>query len=278
MRFVAWLSLVFYFPFLHTSPVQGQDNRVTSNRGLSVLLTDLQDDDRHWNCARAMQCLYENRDSLARELRSSIPSLDWQGQLAIASILCECDSFEPDDDFLRLIVDQIRGGTTLNIDAYYKTRYDLVLYLQEYGEEHPEKVTTLLEPEIGKGDLQFLWMVTYVLDAIGTLGETMDCFTPQLLESVTSNLRDDDVPYNATFAIRLCLMLGDKILPYLVAEAERGDLQSRRLSRPLTRAIEEGDKKALEGTIRFSCPLESGLLNRGIRRLPKILPRLQTGS
>jgi len=268
MRFADCLAFAAVLCFSLTSSACPRPAPSDPGKWFASILRDLQDDNTPWNCSQAMAYLYDQRDSLADKIRMAIPTSDWQGQLALIRILCETKSFQPDDDFLGLVVDKLCEGRTLFLAAHYSTKHELAAYLIHCGINRPEKLTALLKPKIPHADLESLWLIAHILDRLGTLQEVADSFTPEVLVYVISNLRDDSAPYNATFAVRTCLLLREKVVPNLIAESEQGDGQSRKLSSLLLSAM-GGNGQAL-GEINSLCPLGSPHLKRGIQPLPDI--------
>ena len=235
---------------------------------LRLALDNLADDDKDWNCHEAMYFLYLQCDEIKDFLMMNAPALDWQGQEAVLRILCEANSFIPDERFARLVLERLHDQRELGLRPHHSTHYDFIMYLQL----HTERFAELLASQVSSDSLFVQWVATHILSEANLLDQYRDRYTQEVIARVVTNLSNDDVSYNSAFAVRICLVLGKQCLPALQRALADGDSQSKRLASLLVEVIATKSDRA-RGDINVICPIKSSHLQRGFRPLSEVLVR-----
>src|SRR6266705_6922413 len=95
-----------------------------------------------------------------------------------------------------------------------------------------------LKEEIARSKSSFfLWGVAWVAKVRGVFSEYAPLFTPEVLARAADNLSADDVPSNASQAVRIFLLLGEQSLPTLRELAAEGDSQEGNFARATIDAL-----------------------------------------
>jgi hypothetical protein len=212
------------------------DNKTIVPADIQMALDNLKDDNFKMNCVEAAKYLYERREDIMDILSSSLPTLDWQGQNVVLKILTETKSFKPDKEFIKLMLEQINDGGRAEItNSHDMWDYDYILYLEDYTDEFKD----LFKSYIKSDNIKQLWVVTRLFSKSNLLNEMKNRYTPEVMNFVVTNLRNDDIPNNAAYASRICFMLGKGSVPYLEKETQLGDSQSKQIAKIVLRLIAE---------------------------------------
>src|SRR5437588_582868 len=101
-----------------------------------------------------------------------------------------------------------------------------------------------VKAEVGSTESVFvLWATAWVAKRRGTLNDYAPLFTPEVLRKAAANLKQDQVRYNASRAVRLFLLLGDQSIPTLREVCGAGDPQAAMLAKATIDAL-GGKRKA----------------------------------
>ena len=82
-----------------------------------------------------------------------------------------------------------------------------------------------------------LWATAWVWKRRGILSDYAPLFTPEVLRKAAANLKQDQVRYNASRAVRLFLLLGDRSIPTLREISGAGDPQAAMLAKATIDAL-----------------------------------------
>lgn len=194
---------------------------------IQLAFDNIKDDNLKRNCAEATKYLYERREEIVDILTEALPNLDWQGQDVVLRILTETESYKPDDKVISLMLDRLKDERSPGIrEMHSEWHYDYILYV----EDKADRFKDLLTSYIRVGNIRQLWGVTHILHKAGLLAQSKDKYTPEIVEFVISNMRDDDIHMNAVYAARICWYLGSHSISYLESEVRDGDFQSKFIS------------------------------------------------
>lgn len=191
---------------------------------------NLQDDNLERNCIEATRYLYERREGIVDILRDVLPELDWQSQDVVLKILTETEAYRPDEGFVKIMLERIKDNRSPMIREMHDIwHYDYILYLEDYVKE----LKDLLKTYIKSGNARQLWAITYLFSKKKILNEMEQCYTLEVMDFVIVSLRDDNIEDNQLYASRICLLIGEKSIPFLKKELKTGDNQSK----PIAKAI-----------------------------------------
>jgi hypothetical protein len=190
---------------------------------------DLHDDKVPHNCEHAADWLLKNREELKDDLVDELYKTDWQGRDAIFHILLNTSSFVPDDRFIRFFAATLPERE--NDGAAW-----------EFVNNHFDQFDPLLKEQVSKmsnrpHDMYTVWAAAWLAKKRGVFDQYAPLFTPAVLNEVAKNLKDDQVGYNASQAVRLFLLLGDQSLPTLREATKSSDNQTASLARATIDAL-----------------------------------------
>jgi hypothetical protein len=215
---------------------------------------DLRDDQKKNNCGDAIAWLYPRREELKDALVDELYRTDPQGVGAIMFILYNTKSFTPDERFIRLVMQYLSPGSSRRMP---KGWFDLPLDPPdptgkrreitgpwEYIDAHFDVFEPLLTAQISTTkDSWFLWATAWLFKKRGIFETKVELFTPEVLGVAAANLAGDEVPWNASGAIRLFLILGERTEPTLRAALRSSDSQARYFSKATLDAL-KGEHRA----------------------------------
>jgi hypothetical protein len=113
-----------------------------------------------------------------------------------------------------------------------------------YVDEHFELFAPFVKEEIGKSESPFvLWAAAWLARRRGIMAEWGPLFTPEVMRRAMAGLKKDEVRFNASRAIRLCLLLGDQSIPVLREYIGKADPQAAGFARATIDAL-GGKRKA----------------------------------
>jgi hypothetical protein len=184
---------------------------------------DLHDDKVPHNCEHATDWLLKNREQLKDDLVDELYKTDWQGRNAILHILLNTSSFVPDDRFIRFFATTLPERVNEN-EAW------------QFINDHFDQFDPLLKEQVSKmsnrpHDMYVLWATAWLAKKRGVFDQYVPLFTPAVLAEVVKNLKDDQVGYNASQAVRFFFLLGDQSLPTLREATKSSDKQTSSLAR-----------------------------------------------
>lgn len=218
---------------------------------------DIHDDRVPHNCVQATSWLFQHREELKGDLLDELYRTDRQGRDAILHVLFNTSSFAPDERFARLVIarlpeqdSQIRNNTVFEIPPEENDLEPIHTFgahweAWRFMNKHFAIFEPLLKEQIAKTNNVFvLWGTAWLLKKRGVLQNYSTLFTPAVLDSVATNLRDDNQPYNASHAVRLFLLLGDQSLPTLRKAASSTDRQTHYLANATMDAMTKGSHDA----------------------------------
>ena len=212
---------------------------------------DIRTDNVPHNCEHATEWLLKYGDELKEDLLAELYRTDRQGRDAILHVLFNTASFQPDERFVRFVFARMaEEDRYVKSSMIFKTPSDRLAWsgahweAWRYIDDHFQVFEPYVKAEIGTTDSSFvLWATAWLAKRRGILGEFAPLFTPEVLRKAAANLRQDQVRYNASRAVRLYLLLGDQSLPALREISRAGDPQAAMLAKATIDAL-GGKRKA----------------------------------
>jgi len=212
---------------------------------------DIREDNVPHNCEHATEWLLKYGHDLRDDLLAELYRTDRQGRDAILHVLFNTASFQPDERFIRFVFARMaEGDHYVKSNMIFKAPLDQVAWsgahweAWRYIDDHFQLFEPYLKAEIGTTDNVFvLWATAWLAKRRGIMGDYAPLFTPEVLRKAAANLKQDQVRYNASRAVRLFLLLGDQSLPALREISTAGDLQAKMLAKATIDAL-AGKRKA----------------------------------
>ena len=194
---------------------------------------DIRDDKIPHNCEHAAAWLAKNRDEIRDDLLDELYKTDAQGRDTIIHILFNTDSFNPDERFIRFVVNRLPER-----DTFWWNDRETWTYINN----HFDRFDPVLKEQIGKlgsrsNDIYAVWAIAWLAKKRGIFDQYAPLFTPAVLAKVATNLKDDNRAWNASQAVRLFLLLGDQSLPALREALKLSDSQGKHLARATIDAL-----------------------------------------
>ena len=212
---------------------------------------NLRSDHIKHNCGRAMDWLYAHRDELKDQMVQELYLTDRQGRDALLHVLFNTESFVADDRFRRFVMArlpeqdvyvskldiEIAGDTQGSVEAHWEAWH--------YIDNHFKDFEPLLANAISNSDSMFvLWGTTWIFAKHRVLKQHLDLYTDNVMTRIASNLKNDDIPFNGSQAVRTFLLLASYGIPTLQKSAHSSDHQMANFSRALIDAIKDGKHEA----------------------------------
>ncbi len=212
---------------------------------------DIRSDNVPHNCEHATEWLLKYGEELKEDLLAELYRTDRQGRDAILHVLFNVPSFQPDERFVRFVFARMaEENRYVKSDMIFKAPGDRLAWsgahweAWRYIDDHFQLFEPYLKTEIGTTDSSFvLWASAWLVKRRGLLGEYAPLFTPEVLRKAASNLKQDQIRYNASRTVRLFLLLGDQSLPALREISAAGDQQASMLAKATIDAL-GGKRKA----------------------------------
>jgi hypothetical protein len=237
------------FLFLAVSGQAQADKEVTR------ALAGLRNDQQKHNCGDAISLLYPRREELKDALVDELYRTDPQGVSSILFILFNTKSFTPDERFIRLMMQRLPPHQSHDVN--YAGTCDLPLSPRgpdgkrseivdrwEYVDAHFDLFEPVLTAQISTTkDSWMLWATAWLYKKRGIFETKVDLFTPDVLAVAAANLANDQVPWNASGAIRLFLIMGERSVPALRAATRASDAQARYFAKATLDAL-KGEQRA----------------------------------
>lgn len=228
--------------------------RAEADREVRAALASLRSDHKKHNCGEGIELLYPRREELKDALVDELYRTDAQGQAAILFILYNTKSFTPDERFLRLVMQQLPAdqkaaahgsGCDLPITVRDDGELNEIVSRWEYVDAHFDLFEPLLTAQISTTkDSWMLWATAWLFKKRGIFETKMDLFTtPEVLGVAAANLARDNVNWNASGAIRLFLILGERSVPALRTATRSSDSQTKYLAKATLDAL-KGERRA----------------------------------
>jgi hypothetical protein len=214
---------------------------------------NLRSDHIKHNCGRAMDWLYAHRDALKDQMVQELYLTDRQGRDALLHVLFNTESFVPDDRFRRFVMARLpeedKFVSKLDIEIGHDSggggSVEAHWEAWNYIDSRFKDFEPLLEDAISHSDSMFvLWGTTWILARHRVLKQKLDVYTSQVMDRIASNLKNDNIPFNASQASRTFLLLGKYSVPTLQQSAHSSDHQMANFSRALIDAIKDGNHEA----------------------------------
>jgi hypothetical protein len=211
--------------------------------------TEIRSDDEPYNACAATMWLYVHREKLKDQLMAELYKTDRQGRDAILLVLYSTESFVPDQRFARFIMFRLGEHdkyVALGDIASGDGSRAAHISVWNFIEKHLALFEPLLVNQIdANGDLRAIWATAWLMKKRGIFSKYARRFTPEVLATAVANLRNDTEEYNASWAARLFLLLGDQSLPALREAANSQDTQQKNFARALIDAISKGSRRAV---------------------------------
>jgi hypothetical protein len=214
---------------------------------------NLRSDQIKHNCGRAMDWLFAHRDALKDQMLQELYLTDFQGRDALLHVLFNTESFIADDRFRRLVVarlseeDKFVSKLDVQIDYDSGGRGGVAAHWEAwiYIDQRFEDFEPLLENAISNsGSMFVLWGTTWILAKHLVLKEHLGLYSDEVMDRIVSNLKNDNIAFNASQAVRTLLLLGPYSVPVLQRSARSPDNQMANFSRALLAAIINGSHEA----------------------------------
>jgi len=212
---------------------------------------DIRSDNVPHNCAHAAEWLLKFREELKEDLVAELYRTDRQGRDAILHVLFNTDSFQADERFIRFVFARMNEEHRyVTSGMIFSQPSDRVAWsgshweAWRYIDEHFELFEPYVKEEIGKSESPFvLWAAAWLARRRGIMAEWGPLFTPEVMRRAMVFLKEDNVEYNASRAVRLCLLLGDQSIPALREIVGGKDRQASMLAKATIDAL-GGKRKA----------------------------------
>jgi hypothetical protein len=212
---------------------------------------DIRDDKIKHNCEHATEWLLKYREEIKDDLLAELYRTDYQGRDAIFHVLFNTASFQPDERFIRFLMERMpEANHHVPSDSIFK---DVSGRLPVSGaaweawffiNDHYSQFESYLKDEVGKTDSPFyLWAAAWLAKTRGVMAEYAPLYTPEVLSKVAVNLKNDTEEANASQTVRLYLLLGDQSIPALQGISRSGDAQAVNLSKATIDAL-KGKRRA----------------------------------
>jgi hypothetical protein len=226
-----------------------------SEKEIQSKLDDLRSDDIPHNCENAAKWFFKNREKLKARLEEEFyKAKDPQARDAIFHVLFNTQSFVPGARFVAAVIARlpqedrfVRNGDIFKGPSEGVDRIGADGAQWEawkFINDHFQVFEPKLKEQIAKSDsVLVLWATAWLLKKRGLLQDNVALFTPAVLAKVAENLKDDNMDYNASQAVRLFLLLGEAGLPTLRETAKSSDKQASSLAKATIDAL-DGNRKA----------------------------------
>jgi hypothetical protein len=247
---------------------------------------DLRQDHIRYNCSRATLWLQQHRDILRDQMQTELyRTNDPQARDALLVVLFQTESFDPDERFARFVMQRLREedrrvsnvfvGLPESEESPDLTRLTggahhlaWVFIDRHYGLFEP-----LLKAEVGEtADIWELWAIAWVFKKHNVLSANASLFTSDVLGRAAAALKNDEIRYNASQAMRLFLMLPKQSAPVVREVSNSSDRQQRYLTQAFLDAL-RGSKNAV-GYLNAKLKLYIGLLPDSDRPEPEWLDQV----
>ena len=261
--------------------VAQSDAQITG--GLRQAFIDIRNDNISYNCSRATAWLMKNRRTLRDQILEELYRTDDpQARDALLIVLFRTETLEADERFARFVVQRLReedtrvSNFTLGLPEADQeigqlpdsagAQHDAC----EFIDRHYNLFEPLLKAEVGETrDIWELWAIAWMFKKHNVLSANAHLYTDQVLGVAVAALKNDNVGYNASEAMRLFLMLPKQSTPIVRAVSDASDSQQRYLARAFLDAI-RGSKNAV-GYLNAKLKLYTGLLPNSDRPEPEWL-------
>jgi hypothetical protein len=222
------------------------------------------------------------RDQMLEELyRTNDP----QACDALLIVLFRTETLDPDERFARFVVQRLReedrrvSNFTLGLPQSEQggdqlpdtggAQHDA----WEFIDHHYSLFEPLLKAEVGQTtDIWELWAIAWMFKRHNVLSVNAQLFTDEVLGLAAAALKNDNVAYNASEAMRLFFMLPKQSTPVVRAVSNSSDPQQRYLARAFLDAL-RGSKNAV-GYLNAKLKLYTGLLPNSERPEPEWLDQV----
>lgn len=247
---------LFAFDFARFSP-----SAKPTPETITAAIAALGKDNVKWNFAFAFDYLMKNRKAALPFLVAALPNKDGQREHGILRILVAEPSFRPTSEQLDLCFTHIVSHAWRDDDRIIRQpnlslRYDLILYLVEQANTCKASLSSHLNSE----DSFTMWVTTFILSQANLLDEFRPKIATKTLEHLAANLRNDNIDYNAAFAVRTFLLLANQGVPILRKSSTSQDSQQRELSKLILEYLKTHDFAPLDQIGTGYAPTESGYL------------------
>ena len=194
---------------------------------ISLAFRNVRSDDIPHNADAASDWIYAHRNPLKSELLDELYRTDRQGRDVILFALMNVKGFDPDERFRRLLVSR------LNEEDHFVRNSDLHLFVHWYAwrfinAHYGAFKALILENLQGTNDMLCIWQTARQLQRQADFIAAWPTFPPpHVWETAALSLRNDEIGFNASQAIRFYLMVGKGAIPHLRQVTTRDDAQAR---------------------------------------------------
>jgi hypothetical protein len=243
-RFLLWSCAILGL-------IQGDLSAAPPPEEVRRAFADIRNDNVPHNCAHAVEWLLKYREELKDDLLAELYRTDRQGRDAILHVLFNTDSFQPDERFIRFVFARMNDEDRyVKSDMIFKEPLDRLPFsgshweAWRYIDEHFELFEPYVKEEIGRSESPFvLWAAAWLAKRRGIFAEWGPLFTPEVVRRAVVSLKKDEIRFNASRAVRLCLLLGDQSIPVLREVSGDADPQAAMFARATIDAL-GGKRKA----------------------------------
>jgi hypothetical protein len=233
---------------------------------------DLRQDHIRYNCSRATLWLQQHRDILRDQMQTELyRTNDPQERDALLVVLFQTESFDPDERFARFVVQRLREEDTRVSNVFVglpesEESPDLISLTGGahhlawvFIDRHYGLFEPLLKAEVGEtADIWELWAIAWLFKKHNVLSANASLFTSDVLGRAAAALKNDEIRYNGSQAMRLFLMLPKQSTSVVREVSNSSDPQQRYLARAFLDAL-HGSKNAV-GYLNAKLKLYIGLL------------------
>lgn len=200
-----------------------------SEAQVRLAFQNIRSDDIPRNATTACAWLYANRDNLTNQLLDELYRTDRQGRDVILAALMATKSFQPDARFCQLLVsrlteqDKFVHASDLGFEVHW---LEWSFIDKHYDQFKPLVIDSFQATD----DMWFIWGTISLLQKRGELAATLPGFSPHVWDTMGKSLKDDDIPFNASQAVRSYFIIGKDSLPHLQPLLNSGDAQQHDLA------------------------------------------------
>jgi hypothetical protein len=201
-------------------------------------LKDLRSDDIARNCAEAMSFLVEHagEKKIQEALLKELYLTDAQGHEAILTLLYGASGFQPDEHFIKTVLERMRHygmpDNRLDLQPAGDAGAD---FLIKQAKAFGDVIAAAIDSHFSGRDnsLWFQYAVARALAKGRVIDQYAARYTDEFFKSLTKNLTSDDLDRNAEFATMTFIFLGKIGVPTLRSTESKSDKQGRQIAQLL---------------------------------------------
>jgi hypothetical protein len=228
-----------------------------SSEELESALVNLRNDNRRYNCKNAYEFLMTHMEdtNVVEFLRSKVATeQDLQARGAMISLLCLSKAHDHNQEFATVVLSYLtkygeecrsdpkrkRGGPfDQKYGRLFLTIHRVDLDCAKFLIRNAKKYENLLQAYFDTGPIIVRWVVVHALSRHGLLNKYKDKADDEFYRFVFSNLRNDSEKYNALYASRILVILGEHSIPFIRTNLlkQRMDTQEGEICRKILDGI-----------------------------------------